>query len=81
MFERNSIQTVGCAVLPVEHPDAGTEAAVASQASGYAHPAIGVGAGPLSALFAQPSILLTPVAVIVGGGKVDTVPMGVYIGN
>jgi hypothetical protein len=66
---------------PVEHPLAGAVAVTASQALGYEHPVIGVGAGVLSALSAHPFMLLTPVAVMLGGGNVDTLPVGVYIGN
>jgi hypothetical protein len=63
---------------------AGTAALNASHGSGYVHPAIGVGAGVLSAALNQPlpdTIGFPAESVYVGVGSVLIAPVRVYEGN
>ena len=63
-----------------EHPAIGKAPPPTTQALGYAHPGMGVGAGTLSAVLNHPSTPEGFEAVNVAGGRVVIVPVGVYCG-
>jgi len=74
----------GTAPAAAKPQPAGTAALNASHGSGYVHPAIGVGAGVLSAALNQPlpdTMGFPAESVYVGTGSVLIAPVDVYVGN
>jgi len=73
----------GTAPAAAKPQPAGTAALNASHGSGYTHPAIGVGAGVLSAALNQPlpdTMGFPAESVYVGTGSVLIAPVDVYVG-
>src|SRR5258708_1040827 len=81
---REVVGTAGTAPAAPKPQPAGTAALNASHGSGYVHPAIGVGAGVLSAALNQPlpdTMGFPAESVYVGTGSVLIAPVDVYVGS
>src|SRR5258707_13679436 len=81
---REVVGTAGTAPAAPKPQPAGTAALNASHGSGYVHPAIGVGAGVLSAALNQPlpdTMGFPAESVYVGKESVIVAPVDVYVGS